>query len=940
MDLKTASGGNMSKKKTLKEAFHVVLGNIKHFSDEKDISLSNSGPDNSVYSDVNSLSGDDENVSMAGIHDRSLLDLAATTLKAKCINIGAVFGSPDFTMDDDEIIIKTPIEVSVKKSFALDIDISAVENKLVTAKTQLVRKKFSTINGFGRATTPSKFEKIIRSTFTSEKSMNMATSLAREKGISVNTNLKKQSIHSDWAVIIKEIPMDTPKEIIITAVSEFGDIKSIRTIVEFASSDQAEQLASRWSFLIGKNSVNVAMAASKNWFRALLFTLPVRTMAHDLGTLLDKTGGKTCMINCSVNTGNRIYCAVIGFESEEDLESAYYIEPIFSGVKLSWARIDLCDATITSFLRPVKLFKKDTSEVIHFHLAKLYVKKNVLISRLAAFGGRSWAQVVLAVSTSHNHSAEAGSGFFPIVSMDSDGKCLSITLLNSSLDAHFPLTSVFQSLIPVLSAVVDSSVDLDMVLNIPDAYSAPSSPATDDVLVLSSSSTRVLTSKVGSLKSKLVVLKASVGSKVAMCNVRDINIPAKQEDFERIRIFLSGLDKGFLRAGMTVIMNNSLACHVSKVEEVPGCLILVWLFFKSKLSVTFVDLYAGVSAEIRFGLVLKINSLIAKAVNSSSFVVLGEDFNKNRSKKNNSKGTLKVIDFIFVSNNLASAVASHFVDDVSEFFNTNHKSISVSVGLDGLLNTCLNSACKQANKNQWKFKLGNANKELSLAGLLMYSNKFQEVKDNSNLNAMWKVLSKTLVHAADVTFSSGDLLESDKLVKIWLIVDIKEASKFSGLVLSGIGLLELLKHLSIVKKEYWKFKYYKLKASENTVIKKTIDCYIENFCSDKGRIIKSVLECPFCKVILDYLVMNNKLVFKSGKVKLKINKIMKEWMKKWSMLLQMPNLWFHQYMLLDYVDNNAFTGVMKKIDMEKLSLVVGNLLNEKTASGGGCFGKE
>ncbi|KAG9291252.1 hypothetical protein G9A89_021754 [Geosiphon pyriformis] len=61
---------------------------------------------------------------------------------------------------------------------------------------------------------------------------------------------------------------------------------------------------------------------------------------------------------------------------------------------------------------------------------------------------------------------------------------------------------------------------------------------------------------------------------------------------------------------------------------------------------------------------------------------------------------------------------------------------------------------------------------------------------------------------------------------------------------------------------------------------------------------------------------------------------MKEWMKKWSMLLQMPNLWFHQYMLLDYVDNNAFTGVMKKIDMEKLSLVVGNLLNEKTARTG------
>ncbi|KAG9302170.1 hypothetical protein G9A89_020604 [Geosiphon pyriformis] len=45
----------------------------------------------------------------------------------------------------------------------------------------------------------------------------------------------------------------------------------------------------------------------------------------------------------------------------------------------------------------------------------------------------------------------------------------------------------------------------------------------------------------------------------------------------------------------------------------------------------------------------------------------------------------------------------------------------------------------------------------------------------------------------------------------------------------------------------------------------------------------------------------------------------------------MPDLWFQQYMLLDYIDSNAFSGVMNEIGMEELSLVVDNLPNDKTA---------
>ncbi|KAG9299180.1 hypothetical protein G9A89_013828 [Geosiphon pyriformis] len=109
------------------------------------------------------------------------------------------------------------------------------------------------------------------------------------------------------------------------------------------------------------DSVRVAKAvgdhetwASKDWFRALLFTLPVRTTAHDLGNLLERAGGKTCIINRSLETGNKIYCMVVGFASDNDLEFAFHMEPIFNGVKLSWARMDLLISGMANSL-PVTL---------------------------------------------------------------------------------------------------------------------------------------------------------------------------------------------------------------------------------------------------------------------------------------------------------------------------------------------------------------------------------------------------------------------------------------------------------------------------------------------------------------------------------------------------------------------------------------------------------
>ncbi|KAG9302353.1 hypothetical protein G9A89_011779 [Geosiphon pyriformis] len=45
----------------------------------------------------------------------------------------------------------------------------------------------------------------------------------------------------------------------------------------------------------------------------------------------------------------------------------------------------------------------------------------------------------------------------------------------------------------------------------------------------------------------------------------------------------------------------------------------------------------------------------------------------------------------------------------------------------------------------------------------------------------------------------------------------------------------------------------------------------------------------------------------------------------------MPDFWSQQYMSLNYVNDNAFSDVMNEIGLEKLSLVVDNLLNDKAA---------
>ncbi|KAG9291331.1 hypothetical protein G9A89_003983 [Geosiphon pyriformis] len=78
-----------------------------------------------------------------------------------------------------------------------DISLDNVVGNSVQKKLVVVRKLFSKINGFGGASAPSKFARIIRITFTSELSLVQASKKTKDVKILVNTNLKKSTDCSD-----------------------------------------------------------------------------------------------------------------------------------------------------------------------------------------------------------------------------------------------------------------------------------------------------------------------------------------------------------------------------------------------------------------------------------------------------------------------------------------------------------------------------------------------------------------------------------------------------------------------------------------------------------------------------------------------------------------------------------------------------------------------
>ncbi|KAG9285529.1 hypothetical protein G9A89_006517 [Geosiphon pyriformis] len=390
------------------------------------------------------------------------------------------------------------------KSFALDVKLSAVFEKTNSNKLIAIKKIFYQIDGFRETSTSSKFLGIIRSSFTSELNLKKARELAICEKIVVNDNIRQIKKCMNQEVIVKEISVDLFKSAVKLVFSKFGKVVSVKL-----------QLIGLWQkTLIKFKSADVASLA-------LFYTFSIGITAHDLSDLLELYGGKTCFFghNLSSYVCNR--CAVVCFENKTSRLAAFDSVSVFKGVNLHWAGLFLAHCVKYKQFGYIFDLVTDWDWVC---LAGIYKKKQALIVHsvfvvfLVASGAKSSPDANSIPLTSNsfvvsdlNDYLASLKRFLGLLADQVSSILRKLSFVNLVLLASFTLASLF-----VVFASLAMGVGSDMVLDSVLVSSVSLLPAvSNSVLSLSSNSSKILTNKVGGLKSKLTSLETSIGSVLA-----------------------------------------------------------------------------------------------------------------------------------------------------------------------------------------------------------------------------------------------------------------------------------------------------------------------------------------------------------------------------------------------------------------------------------------
>ncbi|KAG9298002.1 hypothetical protein G9A89_018830 [Geosiphon pyriformis] len=262
------------------------------------------------------------------------------------------------------LFLKNLVNVSVWKFFVMNIELDKMVGKSSQEKLVMVKKLFLKVNGFKRAFTPSKFSKIICASFIFKSSLAQTTEKTRAANILVNTNLKRLSSCSDWAVIVKEIPVETLAKAVHAALSKFGMIKSIKMQ------------------LVGLDH-----------HRTLLYILPIGTNAYDIWDFIRSVNEKTCIINHHLVIYAWVKCAVVCFNSAELLNTTMETTPVLRGTNLHWsnlisarcAKCEKSDHILLSYTGDKKvssgsLLHKMLSDTDKNRLAAIYAKQSASVA--------------------------------------------------------------------------------------------------------------------------------------------------------------------------------------------------------------------------------------------------------------------------------------------------------------------------------------------------------------------------------------------------------------------------------------------------------------------------------------------------------------------------------------------------------------------------------
>ncbi|KAG9303428.1 hypothetical protein G9A89_013754 [Geosiphon pyriformis] len=640
---------------------------------------------------------------------------------------------------------------------------------------------------------------------------------------------------------------------------------------------------------VAKANTNKQTWNFKNSYCALLYILPMDMTVHDLSNLVQ-----------SYDVREAAICSMLVFKD---------VNLVWTG--LSSPKCVACDKRC---------------------FVLIYAKKQASVSHLIFFGSMTWASVVNDSSKNLSSTLFVGTNL-NIRLVDSSMFAVTVLALHISV-LKYLLENVFKQVanisrklnrvlavslanltvlfisehIPVLNMAVNISLFIPFVHSVVTAISQNIFP----------SGFYVLTAK---CDDPFLSPMSSLAWRIATCNVRNMNVPTKQNNIIRwhkiankffgVRVFTLGLDARFLGVGIALIMNENLAKHVSNIFEILDRLLMVHLLFKNKQFVSVLGLYVETfldKCKIQAGLV---NSFIVRACNESIFVILDGDFNENGKKCSSSfskymdlglvnilvnssyikastwrnfRGVKRTIDYIFVSQSL--------IVDVDEFFNTDHSFVQIIIGLDGILDPVLRAIY---------YKIA------SHDNFAMFSDKFVDSHHLVNLDSMWSVIHKAICLSVNEVFSktwfkdfdSGFTKCSSYYHKLEILVS--KLVKTSHSVLSDEFMIES-------------------KHAKNSQIRLAINRRIENFELNKSQIIRSVLEWPFCKITLNYLVVDEDLILKSGLVKFH-HMVVDDISDEWSC----------QFQPLKYIFNDAFSNVMHPIEVDEFFDVVLDLPDNKAA---------
>ncbi|KAG9287486.1 hypothetical protein G9A89_023858 [Geosiphon pyriformis] len=437
----------------------------------------------------------------------------------------------------------------------------------------------------------------------------------------------------------------------------------------------------------------------------------------------------------------------------------------------------------------------------------------------------------------------------------------------------------------LLDPALNSDMAVDSVVVLFSSFLPVINNATPE---LSLSSSKVFTTKVSGLKSKMMALKVLVGLVLVCSWIAD--------RFDDVRVFTSGMNSGNSGSGVAIIMDIFLVRHMCKISKVSGWLLSVRLLFKNKLSVLILGFYAGASLVVWFSQAGKINSMIANAMNESSFVVLDSDFNEDGSCRYAS--FKKCLDLGLVN-----------------FLGESSFAVFVSMSLGGLLDMQLNSLHKQVNRNWWKFNFKNASKDkwndfkyATLANTVIFSDKFSAALRFSDLDAIWNIIYKIIVLSASeifrkIWFKDFDHVftkESLRFHRLELLVSkIVGAFCEDDLVDSGTVFNHVCSVLFGARKFYHALKLVESLRAKEVNIRSAINKKMDSFETNKSHTIRSVLECLFHKVMLDHLVVNDELVLEPDLVKSKVDTIMENWTWKHQMVLNVSSAFIDDTIWID-----------------------------------------